>query len=233
MSTLGTSTTKSKKNLLMSRKTFDAVEKKMSHIQASLSSSSLMKQNTNPNQQLNEEDTTVMRLKQELEEKEKLAQKLQDQLGILRASKPLECSSNVDEWEDLLSRKRRQIKKKKDQLRRIEDDGNIDVKISLAEMEYSLEKDQIEMMNLSQKMQTARVESVKARAVKEMSRQESLYKTVEASQTTVLAAHSLERHQLSGVVTRYEGFGLEVGQDEGEKLQAGDRLIEVNGENVL
>lgn len=59
----------------MSRKTFDAVEKKMSHIQASLSSSSLMKQNTNPNQPLNEEDTTVMRLKQELEEKEKLAQK--------------------------------------------------------------------------------------------------------------------------------------------------------------
>ena len=59
----------------MSRKTFDAVEKKMSHIQASLSSSSLMKQNTNLNQQLNEEDTTVMKLKQELEEKEKLAQK--------------------------------------------------------------------------------------------------------------------------------------------------------------
>ena len=47
----------------------------MSHIQASLSSSSLMKQNTNLNQQLNEEDTTVMKLKQELEEKEKLAQK--------------------------------------------------------------------------------------------------------------------------------------------------------------
>ena len=59
----------------MSRKTFDAVEKKMSHIQASLSSSSLMKQNANHNQQLNEEDTTVTRLKQELEEKEKLAQK--------------------------------------------------------------------------------------------------------------------------------------------------------------
>lgn len=49
--------------------------------------------------------------------------RLQDQLGVLRASKPLECSSNVDEWEDLLTRKRRQIKKKKEQLRRIEDDG--------------------------------------------------------------------------------------------------------------
>lgn len=58
----------------MSKKTFDAVEKKMSHIQASLSSNSLLKQNAHPNQ-LNEEDTTVMRLKQELEEKEKLALK--------------------------------------------------------------------------------------------------------------------------------------------------------------
>ena len=94
------------------------------------------------------------------------------------------------------------------------------MKISLAELEYSLEKDQIEMLNLSQKIQTVRVESVKARAVKEMSRQESLYKTVEGSQASVLAAHSLERHQLSGVVTRYEGYGLELGQDEGEKLQA-------------
>ena len=32
-STLGNSGSKSKKNLLMSKKTFDAVEKKMSHIQ--------------------------------------------------------------------------------------------------------------------------------------------------------------------------------------------------------
>ena len=59
----------------MSKKTFDAVEKKMSHIQASLSSNSLLKQNNIPNQQLKEEDTTVMRLKQELEEKETLAVK--------------------------------------------------------------------------------------------------------------------------------------------------------------
>ena len=48
--------------------------------------------------------------------------RLQEQLSALRA-KPLECSSDVDEWEDLLTRKRRQIKKKKEQLRRIEDDG--------------------------------------------------------------------------------------------------------------
>ena len=78
-STLGNSSSKSKKNLLMSKKTFDAVEKKMNHIQASLSSSSLAKQaqgqgqNQNPTSET--EDCTVIRLRRELEDKEKLAQK--------------------------------------------------------------------------------------------------------------------------------------------------------------
>lgn len=48
--------------------------------------------------------------------------RLQEQLSALKA-KPLDCGSDVAEWEDLLSRKRRQIKKKKEQLRRIQDDG--------------------------------------------------------------------------------------------------------------
>ena len=78
-STLGNSSSKSKKNLLMSKKTFDAVEKKMNHIQASPSNGSLAKQaqgqgqNQNPTSET--EDCTVIRLRRELEDKEKLAQK--------------------------------------------------------------------------------------------------------------------------------------------------------------
>ena len=83
-STLGNSNTKSKKHLLMSKKTFDAVEKKMNHIQASLSSTSLVKapsvagsvvQGQNQGQISESEDCTVIRLRRELEDKEKLAQK--------------------------------------------------------------------------------------------------------------------------------------------------------------
>ena len=109
------------------------------------------------------------------------------------------------------------------------------MKISLAEMEYSLEKDQIEMLNLSQKIQTVRVETGKARAVREMSRQScSLYSAVQTSQTCLLEAASLERQELAGVVARLEGFGLEVGgEGGGARLQAGDRVVEINGENVL
>ena len=108
------------------------------------------------------------------------------------------------------------------------------MKISLAEMEYSLEKDQIEMMNLSQKIQTARMENVKMSALKEISKQESLFRNVEAAKTTLLVGHLVDRQQLDTVGLRYEGFGLEVREDsEDQKLLAGDRVIELNGEDVL
>ena len=70
----------------MSKKTFDAVEKKMNHIQASLSSGSLAKVGAGASQgqpthaqtqqpASESEDCTVLRLRRELEDKEKLAQK--------------------------------------------------------------------------------------------------------------------------------------------------------------
>ena len=109
------------------------------------------------------------------------------------------------------------------------------MKISLAEMEYSLEKDQIEMMNLSQKIQTARMENVKISALKEISKQETLYRNVENSKSTALLyGHTLDRSQLDLIKIRYEGFGLEVREDsDDDKIHAGDRVIEVNGEDVL
>ena len=108
------------------------------------------------------------------------------------------------------------------------------MKISLAEMEYSLEKDQIEMLNLSQKMAAARAESVKVRAVKEKAGQESLYRRVDQSQTSLLQADRLDRAQLASVTLRQEGFGLELGEEvPGNKLKVGDRIIEINGENVV
>ena len=74
--TLGNNQTK--KNMLMSKgRTFDKVEEKMNHIQASLSSSSLIKPETNTTQPVfnNMDDSMVARLKKELEEKELLAKK--------------------------------------------------------------------------------------------------------------------------------------------------------------
>ena len=101
-------------------------------------------------------------------------------------------------------------------------------------MEYSLEKDQIEMMNLSQKIQTARMENVKMTALKEISKQENLFRNVENSKTSLLYGHQLDKQHLENICVRYEGFGLEIREDsQDEKLQAGDRVIEINGEDVL
>jgi len=123
MNTLGNSQTK--KNILMSKgRTFDKVEEKMNHIQASLSSSSLIKPESShvPHTYSNMDDNMVTRLKKELEEKELVAQKLQEQLNGLK-TRPMDDDSDLGDWEDQLNKKRRQIKKKKEQLRRIQDDG--------------------------------------------------------------------------------------------------------------
>jgi len=234
MNTLGNNQTK--KNMLMSKgRTFDKVEEKMNHIQASLSSSSLIKPETNNAQDVynNMDDGMVTRLKKELEEKELLAKKLQDQLNGLK-SKPLDSDSDLSDWEEQLNRKRRQIKKKKEQLRRIQDDGNIDVKISLAEMEYNMEKDQIEIMNLSQKIQSARMQNVKNAALKEIAKHDNLYRYVQNGNTTVLLACELEFGDMHNIGLRYEGFGLEVKEiDDTHDLSVGDRIIEVDGNDVL
>ena len=90
------------------------------------------------------------------------------------------------------------------------------------------------MMNLSQKIQSARMENVKMSALKEISKQENLFRNVENNQNTFVTGRQLERHHLDSIAIRYEGFGLEVRDDsQDDKLMAGDRVIEVNGEDVL
>ena len=50
--------------------------------------------------------------------------RLQDQLHGLK-TRPQNSDSDLSDWEEQLNRKRRQIKKKKEQLRRIQDDGYV------------------------------------------------------------------------------------------------------------
>ena len=111
---------------------------------------------------------------------------------------------------------------------------NIDVKISLAEMEYNMEKDQIEIMNLSQKIQSARMQNVKNAALKEIAKHDNLYRYVQNGNTTLLLACELEFGDMHNIGLRYEGFGLEVKEiDDTHDLSVGDRIIEVDGNDVL
>ena len=97
-----------------------------------------------------------------------------------------------------------------------------------------MEKDQIEIMNLSQKIQSARTQNVKNAALKERSKHDSLYGYVNDGSTTILLNCELEFGDINKISVRYEGFGLEVkARDDTHDLSVGDRIIEVNGNDVL
>ena len=95
----------------------------MNHIQASLTTDtggSLGSSNVR-------ERKAVEKLKKELDEKESLASKLEEQLSGGRARQVVDVISEVEEWEEELSKKKKQINKKKEQLKRIQDNGWVEI----------------------------------------------------------------------------------------------------------
>ena len=69
---------------------------------------------------------------------------------------------------------------------------NIDMKISLAELEYRIEKDQIDIINLSQKIQSLRMVNEKDGYLEEVGREECLYKYITKYEITFLVSAELE-----------------------------------------
>ena len=93
----------------------------MNHIQASLTT------DTGSPIGSSKERKAVEKLKKELDEKECLASKLEEQLSSLRHRQVVDVISEVDEWEEELSKKKKQINKKKEQLKRIQDNGWVEI----------------------------------------------------------------------------------------------------------
>ena len=91
----------------------------MNHIQASLT--------TDTGSSNVRERKAVEKLKKELDEKESLASKLEEQLSDGRARQVVDVISEVEEWEEELSKKKKQINKKKEQLKRIQDNGWVEM----------------------------------------------------------------------------------------------------------
>ena len=66
------------------------------------------------------------------------------------------------------------------------------MKISLAELEYRIEKDQIDIINLSQKIQSLRMANEKDSFVDDVGKEECLYKYITKYEITFLVAADLE-----------------------------------------
>ena len=97
----------------------------MNHIQASLTDTMSPLGSSNMR-----ERKAVEKLKKELDEKECLASQLEEQLSGLRHRQPVDVISEVEEWEeweDELGKKKKQINKKKEQLKRIQDNGWVEI----------------------------------------------------------------------------------------------------------
>ena len=76
------------------------------------------------------------------------------------------------------------------------------MKISLAELEYRIEKDQIDIINLSQKIQSLRMANEKDSLLDDVGKEECLYKYITKYEITFLVAADLEsaRYALSCLV---------------------------------
>ena len=70
------------------------------------------------------------------------------------------------------------------------------MKISLAELEYRIEKDQIDIINLSQKIQSLRTVNEKDCYLEEIGKDECLYKYVTKYEITFLMGAELQSTRL-------------------------------------
>jgi len=225
-------------------KKLDRVEARMQAIQSSLSSSSLANnpssyQTETSGQTINKKEVgMIVQLKRELEEKEKFTQRLKEQLQNQNNKSCQKSETGGDQIKNLeaqLAEKMKAIKVKKEQMKKKGAYGNIDMKISLAELEYRIEKDQVDIINLSQKIQSLRMANEKDSLVEDVGKEECLYKYITKYEITFLVAADLESaREVSCLRVRYEGIGVEVAEGlESRQLNPGDRLVELAGEPVL
>ena len=86
------------------------------------------------------------------------------------------------------------------------------MKISLAELEYRIEKDQIDIINLSQKIQSLRMANEKDSLVEDVGKEEGLYKYITKYEITFLVAADLEsaRYALSCLVIVFSATLLQL-----------------------
>ena len=103
----------------------------------------------------------------------------------------------------------------------------------MSELEYKIEADQLDILNISQKIQVIKMNTEKQKYTAELTKHESLYKTVKGANLTIVAACEVNREDFWCFGIRQEGFGVTVSQEGGSELKIGDRLLELDGKNVL
>ena len=105
--------------------------------------------------------------------------------------------------------------------------------IEVSELEYKIEKDQLDILNISQKIQVIKMNKEKLKYTAELTKQESLYKTVKGVDVPIVGACEVNSEDFWCFGIQREGFGVTVSHEGGSELKIGDRLLELDGTNVL
>ena len=98
--------------------------------------------------------------------------------------------------------------------------------IEVSELEYKIEKDQLDILNISQKIQVIRMNQEKKKYTAELTKKECLYQSVKGANMTVVNACEIQREDFWAFGIRQEGFGVIVSQEGVPNLKIGDRLLD-------
>jgi hypothetical protein len=103
----------------------------------------------------------------------------------------------------------------------------------MAELEYKIEKDQLDILNISQKIQEIKMNVEREKYTKQLTKHECLHSYVEKADMTKVFTCEISSDAVCNLRIRQEGFGLVVRQVGAQDLQIGDRVLEVDGRDML
>jgi hypothetical protein len=109
---------------------------------------------------------------------------------------------------------------------------NIDNKIDMAELEYKIEKDQLDILNISQKIQLIKMNLEKQKYTKELTKKEFIYSYVKDADSTIVISCEVSSEIMGCLDIRQGGFGVSITK-ECQDLKIGDRLLELDEVNVF
>ena len=102
----------------------------------------------------------------------------------------------------------------------------------MAELEYKIEKDQLDILNISQKIQVIKMNLEKQKYTKELTKKELLYSYVKDADSTIVIGCEVNSDIMGCLDIRKGGFGVSVTKDS-QDLKIGDRLLELDEVNVF
>ena len=103
----------------------------------------------------------------------------------------------------------------------------------MAELACAKEKEQLDILNISQKIQGIKMNQENEKYTRESTKNECLYKYIEGTDETVVLACEISSDRVRSLNIKQEGFGLEFSKEGDLNLKTGDRVLELDSFNVF